>query len=137
MKLPSNCLCGCRLTIRTESIVIKTLQNQRQSHFTNEGQSVSFSWGRAPLEAYDQIIVLEWTVTGLPLLGVLSGKKMGLSLVNCHSQLHYILRSSLSKVYVTNFASIHTYMTLFTVYTRPLSVQALNSRLCLILSSSR
>jgi hypothetical protein len=62
---------------------------------------------------------------GLPLLGVLSGKKTGLSLVSCHSQLQCVLRSSLSKVCVTNFASVHIYVTLFTVYTRPLSVHAL------------
>jgi hypothetical protein len=62
---------------------------------------------RTPLDAYGQVLFLEWTVTVLPLLRVLSEEKMGVSLVSCHSQLHCILRSSLSKIYVTNFASVH------------------------------
>jgi hypothetical protein len=68
---------------------------------------VSLSWCQAPSESHDQIVVVERTVPVLPLLGVLSDKKTGLSLVGCHSQLQCILRSSLSEVYVTNFASVH------------------------------
>lgn len=58
-----------------------------------------------PLDAYDQVLVLEWTVTVLPLLRVLSEEKTGLSLVSCHSYTLYYVRPYLKSV--TDFASVH------------------------------
>jgi hypothetical protein len=43
----------------------------------------------------------------LSLLAVLSDETTGLSLVSCHSQFHCLFHPFLSRVYVTNFASVH------------------------------
>jgi hypothetical protein len=68
------------------------------------------------------MLVLVWSVTRLSLLCVLSEETICMPLVSGHSQLQSLFHPLLSKIYVTNFASVHIYMILFTIRVRLLSV---------------
>jgi hypothetical protein len=72
------------------------------------------------------------------LSGVLSDEKTGLPFVSCQSQLHcnFVL-PCLNSMSHTLQVYIYTRHYFYNMYKNSLSVQALNSRVCLIVSSSR
>jgi hypothetical protein len=96
------------------------------------GQSVSQSWCRAPSGTHDQILILYNEYYGLRLLGTLSLTRGWV----CHlSEVAYFVTfPELFTLICTEFTWVYT-VKICTVCTRPLSVQALWSRSCLILLS--
>jgi hypothetical protein len=94
---------------------------------------------QVPLDAYDQVLVLEWTVNGVAFVAPRLGREDGS--VPCQlSQsvtlyVYYVRPCQKSMSQTLQVYMI--YMALVTIHTRHLSVQVLNSRLSLILSNSR
>jgi hypothetical protein len=103
---------------------------QSQSHVTTDGQSVSHSWCRAPSGTHDHIFSpIYMTISVFVLLGRPLWREGGCNLSKSLSYKNiYIVINSYSIIYIIQ-------NDICTICTRPLSVQALWSRLCLILLS--
>jgi hypothetical protein len=101
-----------------------------QSHLTTDGESVCLG-----VEPHLELMTRFYSLSGQLLFCLCRASSLtrGLSLAACHRQLQRLFHPSLvNEAKSQPFASVHVYMTLFAIYTRRLSVQALSGRLCII-----
>jgi hypothetical protein len=104
---------------------------QSQSHIATDGQSASLSWCRAPFGTHDQMLSLSLTVTVWVVMSRPLWREGGSVICYLSWSLPnlYIFTFDIVQIYIHN-----TYNRLRTIHTWPLSVQAMCSRLCPILS---
>jgi hypothetical protein len=88
-------------------------------------QSVCLFWCRAPSGAHDQILITVWQLLSCPWEGAFSDERTVLSFVSQPAVL-----GQLSVCTIFAFYMCHMLLSIYTIYTRPLSVRAQYSRLC-------
>jgi hypothetical protein len=121
----SNEAVASQITLRSRLLWKLIVSLSSPSHFTTDGQSASPSCCLAPVGTHDQILSRGSDRYSMTSCGVLSDERAGQSFVVCLCLCHVY-----TYVHLHCFYIVTIYILLCTIYTRPLLVQALYSRLC-------